>query len=98
MKACRVITDEPIGICVGFRPSGVEFDEYELVENDSSVELDDYELFVFISLDNKEMAISVDDNWDRRKGNDHWNEWPEPEPLIWRTEADFEEWKEEMEL
>lgn len=92
MKAYRVTTDEPQGICVGFKPALTDCEEFELVEYDYPAES---ELYVFISLDTKDLAITVDDNFNRRKG--HWPDWSEPQDLmIWHTPDEFDAWAEEV--
>lgn len=33
VRGHRVITDEPQGICIGFRPAGVEYDSFDVYDN-----------------------------------------------------------------
>lgn len=94
MKAYRVTTDEPQGICIGFKPGLTECDEFELVEYDYPAET---ELYVFISLDGKRLALTVDDNYGHRKENHpDWPEHSEPDLMVWHTPDEFDAWAEEV--
>lgn len=100
MKAYRVITDEPQGICVGFKPNlfaeisenQVKFDEFELVEYDYPCES---ELYVFINKDSTKLAITTDDDYGYES-----TDWPnsfEPDLMIWHTPDEFNEWVKDYE-
>lgn len=83
-KAFRVVLDEPVGICVGFKPkqTDLNMDEYELLSDDKGSN-------VFI-LDGK---IVVSKSGDLH--NYEQTQYPEPDLLIWRTPDEFNEWYDE---
>jgi hypothetical protein len=90
MKAYRVITDEPQGICIGFKPEFIHhYDEFELVEYDYPAES---ELYVFINLDSTKMAITTDNKYGHKVD---WVEYFEPDLMIWHRPDEFSAWAKE---
>ena len=95
-KAYRVITDEPQGTCVDFDP-GPEFDcdvfllpeEADHPGRNSYGDID--EIYVFTQ--EGDIAITLDEDYDRRWGQTHFSR--EPELHIWYTKEEFEKWVEE---
>ena len=90
VKAFRVVTDEPQGVCVGFKPAGPESDRF-------IVEDDDGGRYVFINDDGIRMMIRK--RRQNKSPEEGWPEWPEPDLMVWRTRADFLAWwREEKDL
>jgi len=79
--AYRVITDEPVGITIGFEPKGFEYDEFQIQSDDGGDN-------VYIQEDGETLIISKDPNLN--------GEFPEPDLLIWRTPDEFKSWIAEM--
>ncbi len=79
-EAYRVITDEPQGLCVGFCPTGEGFETEEL-----HLMSDDGGDHVFV--DGHQCFIASQDCVLGR--------YDEPDMLIWRSEAEFNEWRTE---
>ena len=85
VKAFRVIFDEPVGICVGFQPQGMEGDEWTVYDEGGD------EVFTGSSLQgaksiNLMLILKKDDKWP----NGWWNK--EGELMIWRTPDEFFQW------
>lgn len=81
MKAYRVITDEPMGICVGFKPEKWVTDEFDVVSDDGGSNV-----FITGGL----ITISS-------KSTLHWRDfYQEPDLVVWRTPEQFAQWEEEM--
>jgi len=79
--AYRVITDEPVGITIGFEPKGFEYDEFRIQSDDGGDN-------VYIQEDGETLIISKDLNLN--------GEFPEPDLLVWRTPDKFEAWKADL--
>lgn len=85
-KAYRIVTDEPLGIAVGFVPEGAEYyDEFDVTSDDGGG-------FVFISPDATSLFISKERHHPGQNP-----EWPEPDLLVFRSPDDWESWKAENE-
>ncbi len=90
-KIYRVTTDEPVGVCVGFKPSdewlenmNAELDEWDLGEDDKS---QDAAPFLRDQQENVVDLLSAKEHWTEGGGFDR-----TPlgmELLVWRSEQDM---------
>ncbi len=100
----RVVTGEPDGICVGFDPreycADIEVDEYELLADYGGE-------YVFITGDTPQKIIIHGQKGDPTYKLEHYlrlpdgvmkffSLYPELDLFIWRTPAEFEQWRAEI--
>lgn len=85
-KAYRIITDEPVGLAVGFVPEGFEHEEMDLGSDDGGS-------YVYIESSPGGGMRAVISKDPHRPGSDP--EWPEPDLLVFRSPSELAEWAEE---
>lgn len=89
-KAYRVIIDEPEGLCIGFIPEGVEYDEWDVKQDDGVGDV-----ALLDQNDNKLVIRSDPEGWPGIVTDDELAAGLTtlgPDMLIWRSPQEFQAW------